>query len=120
MIEGGKKSIWIEIYRKVWNHEYIYCFVFKGGFCLWVWAHTKVSSDSILIFWRTGCTTFDVWYDCKIIYMLFKAGVNFIYTLYKWLVGFYGISTLVGYLMPNPVYTYTYALYMICKQIVCR
>ena len=23
-----------------------------------------------------------------------------------WLVGFNGISTLVGYLMPNPVYTY--------------
>ena len=31
------------------------------------------------------------------------------------LVAFYGISTLVNYLMPNPFYTY-----VICKQIVCR
>ena len=31
-----------------------------------------------------------------------------IYIKYIWfgLVGFYGISTIVGYLMPNPVYTY--------------
>ena len=29
-----------------------------------------------------------------------------------------GISTLVGYLMPNPVYEYQ--IYMICKEIVCR
>ena len=32
--------------------------------------------------------------------------------------GFYSISTLNGYLMPNLVYTNT--LDMICKQIVCR
>ena len=28
---------------------------------------------------------------------------------------FYGISALVGYLIPNPVF-----VYMICKWIVCR
>ena len=27
------------------------------------------------------------------------------------LVGFYGISTIVGYLMPNPLYTYTLNTY---------
>ena len=32
-----------------------------------------------------------------------------------WLVGFYGISTLLGYLMPNPACTYIYQIYMICK-----
>ena len=31
---------------------------------------------------------------------------------------FYSISTLVGYLIPNPIYTCR--LYMICKWIVCR
>ena len=31
-------------------------------------------------------------------------------------VGFYGISTIVGYLMPNPLYIYI--RYMICKQIL--
>ena len=32
----------------------------------------------------------------------------YIYIKYIWftLVGFYGISTIVGYLMPNPLYTY--------------
>ena len=29
-------------------------------------------------------------------------------------VGFYGISTIVGYLMPDPLYTYIMNLYMIC------
>ena len=32
------------------------------------------------------------------------------------LVGFYDISTIVGYLMPSPLYTYI--KYMICKQIL--
>ena len=37
----------------------------------------------------------------------------YIYIKYIWfgLIGFYGISTIVGYLMPNPLYTYI--LYMI-------
>ena len=33
-------------------------------------------------------------------------------------VGFYGISTIEGYLMPNPVYTYILDIYMICKHIL--
>ena len=33
------------------------------------------------------------------------------------LVGFYGISTLVGYVMRNPVYTYVYQIYMILKKL---
>ena len=33
-----------------------------------------------------------------------------------WLVGFYGISTLVGYSMPNPFYTYSSN--MISKHIL--
>ena len=27
-----------------------------------------------------------------------------------WLFGFYSISTLIGYLMPNPIYIYIYSL----------
>ena len=34
------------------------------------------------------------------------------------LVGFYGISTIVGYLKLNPVYTYILNIYMICKHIL--
>ena len=35
------------------------------------------------------------------------------YIKYIWfgLIGFYGISTIVGYLMPNPLYTYILNLY---------
>ena len=32
------------------------------------------------------------------------------------LVGFYGISTIIGYLMPNSLYTYQ--IYMTCKNIL--
>ena len=37
----------------------------------------------------------------------------YVYIRYTWfgLVGFYGRSTIVGYLMPNPVYTYTLNIY---------
>ena len=37
----------------------------------------------------------------------------YIYIKYIWfgLVGFYGISTIVGYLMPNPIYTYISNIY---------
>ena len=37
----------------------------------------------------------------------------YIHIEYIWfgLVGFYGISTIVGYLMPNPLYTYTLNIY---------
>ena len=37
----------------------------------------------------------------------------YIYIRYIWfgLVGFYGISTIVGYLMPNPLYTYILDIY---------
>ena len=39
--------------------------------------------------------------------------------LVSWLVKFYGISTLVGYLMPNTVYAYV-LIYMIYKCIFWR
>ena len=37
----------------------------------------------------------------------------YIYTKYIWfgLVGFYGISTIIGHLMPNPFYTYMLKIY---------
>ena len=42
----------------------------------------------------------------------------YIHIRYKWfsLAGFYSMSTTVGYLMPNPLYTYI--KYMICKHIL--
>ena len=33
-------------------------------------------------------------------------------------VWFYGISTIAGYLMPNPVYAYILNVYMICIHIL--
>ena len=45
---------------------------------------------------------------------------SFLYIYIKYirfgLVGFYGISTIVGYLMPTPLYAYI--LNMICKHIL--
>ena len=43
------------------------------------------------------------------LYRLINAKFSlYLYIKYIWfgLVGFYGISTIVGYLMPNPIYTY--------------
>ena len=33
------------------------------------------------------------------------------------MVWFYGILTIVGYIMPNPIYIYIY-IYMICEHIL--
>ena len=44
-----------------------------------------------------------------------------VYMCVGWLVvEVYGISTLVGYLMSNPLYTYIYEIWMICERIICR
>ena len=43
----------------------------------------------------------------------------YIYIKYTFgLVEFYGISTMVGYVMSNPLYTYILNTYMICKHFV--
>ena len=50
---------------------------------------------------------------------LFNAKSSFyIYIKYMWfgLVDFYGIRTIVGYLMPNPFYTYIIIIIMSCRQ----
>ena len=50
--------------------------------------------------------------DCR----LFNAKFSlYIYIQYIWfgLLGFYGISTIIGYLMPNSLYIYIYSIYMI-------
>ena len=39
---------------------------------------------------------------------LYNYSVILLWLATGWLFGFYGISTIVGYLMPNPVYTYIY------------
>ena len=47
-------------------------------------------------------------------YRLFNTKSSlYIYIKYLWfcLVGFYGISTIVGYLLPNPLYTYILNIY---------
>ena len=47
-------------------------------------------------------------------YRLFNAKSTFyIFIQYIWfvLLGFYGISTIIGYLMPNPLYTYLLSIY---------
>ena len=39
----------------------------------------------------------------------------YIYDLFWW--GFYGISTSVGYLMPNPIYAYILSIYaLVCLR----
>ena len=54
---------------------------------------------------------------CRLFYV--KSSL-YIYIRYIWfgLVGFYGISTIVGYLMPSPLYTHTFKeLEVICGHI---
>ena len=49
-----------------------------------------------------------VWFGDNHCCLFYAKSSLYIYIRYIWfgLVGFYGISTIVGYLMPNPLYTY--------------
>ena len=71
----------------------------------------RISND--FKFGFVGCI---LWYSnhCR----LFNAKSSlYIWIKYKWfgLVWFYGISTIVGYLMPNPFYTYILDRYDLVK-----
>ena len=66
-----------------------------------------------------------IWFGCVLWhinhYRLFNAkSLKYIYINKTGfgLVCFYGISTIVGYLMPNPLYIYIYIEYMISKYIL--
>ena len=65
-----------------------------------------------------SCTSGLVWFDLILWHInhcwLFKVKFYlYIYIRYIWfgLVWFYGISTITGYLMPNPLYTYKLNIY---------
>ena len=49
--------------------------------------------------------------------MLLVAVIQLLVSGWLDMVRFYGISTTIGYLMPNPVYTYILNIYMVCKHI---
>ena len=79
---------------------YLFCFVFLGGIFCFVWIHI---TDLCLflccwVFLFICSVLFFLWGSC--VFFLFF--VNVLQWLVGWLVGFYGISTFVGYLMPNP------------------
>ena len=82
---GDKKSQWGQT-----NSGYSVCILgMKFGWLGWVWWHINI---------------------CR----LFNAKSSlYIYIKYIGfsLIGFYGISTIVGYLMPNPLYTYIFNIY---------
>ena len=70
------------------------------------WIHSFLKSISFL---------------CKIQIVLFRICIWLMKFKVSRLIGFYGISTLIGYLMPNPIYIYIYIyIYIICKCIFCR
>ena len=74
---------------------------------------------SIYLNWKKRKGKFGlVWFGLVLCHInrcrLFNAKSSlYIYIRYRWfgLVGFYGISTIIGYLMPNPVYTYILNIY---------
>ena len=66
-----------------------------------------------------------IWYGWDLWHMnhcrLLKAKISsYIYIRYicLGLVGFYGISTIVGYLMPDPLYTYISDIYVLVVRVL--
>ena len=57
-----------------------------------------------------------IFYTYTHIYIYIYIYIKYVYNL-VWL-GFYSISTIIGYLMPSPLYTYILNIYMICNHIL--
>ena len=97
-------------------HIYMRYIWFRLGWVLWHINHCRLfnakSSFHIYmryIWFRLGWVLWHI-NHCR----LFNAKSSFnIYMKYIWfdLVGFYGILTIAGYLMPNPIYTYILDIY---------
>ena len=55
--------------------------------------------------------------NVKLLMLFFKIILIILKVMFG-LVGFYGIWTIVGYLMPNPVYIYMLNIYKFCEYIL--
>ena len=75
----------------------------------------KVVGDSDSV-WKVQLKLTEIYLKKNIIYSISR----YLYVICVWygLVGFYVISTIVGYLMPHPVDTSYIKKYMICKHIL--
>ena len=87
---------------------YIYIYI-RFGLVLWHINHCRLfnakSSLYIYIYIRFGLVLWHI-NHCRLFNAKFSLYIYIKYIRFG-LVGFYGISTIVGYSVPNPLYTYT-------------
>ena len=112
-------------YNEVWssqliqflNHLIKYLLLKSCKYNKGLWEKAASSSEILMIWWKTMFGL--VWFSLRHInhYRLFNAKSSlYIYIKYIWfgLVGFYGILTIVGHLMLNPLYTYILSIIWFC------
>ena len=94
----------------------LYTYIFNIYDLVWFYGISTIAgysmSSSLYIYIKYKWFGFVLWHINH--WRLFNAKSSlYIYIKYIWfgVVGFYGISTIVGYLMPNPLYTYILDLY---------
>ena len=93
------KYIWFGLVWVLWHINH--CRLFNAKSSLYIYIK-YIWFGLVWVLWHIN--------HCR----LFNAKSSlYIYIKYIWfgLVGFYGISTIVGYLMPNPLYTYILNIY---------
>ena len=105
----------------VYMHIYSYCIIswhkkvyFLPGWVLWHINHCRLfnTKSSLYIYIRYIWFSL-VWWHINHCRLFNSKSSLYIYIRYIWfgLVGFYGISTIVGCLIPNPLYTYILYMY---------
>ena len=69
--------------------------------------------QSIFFWFRLVCSGWVLWHInyCRLFNVKSSLYIFIKYMIWFGLVGFYGISTIVGYLMSNPLYTYSSNIY---------
>ena len=111
------KSSFIYIYIYIYIYICVCIYMIWFGWVLWHINHCRLlNAKSSLHMYIKYMILYD-WVLCHIINCRLFNAKSFLYIYFKYiwfaLVGFYGISTTVVYLMPNPVYTYILNIYII-------
>ena len=95
-----KRKLWIQNQSRIFQEN-------LRNFAAWFFCYQFIKSVWLVLH-KLSLEQRNQWFLC----------LNEQLDLQCWLVEFYSISTLVGYLMPNLVYKYMYIRYIICKRVV--
>ena len=100
---------WMSIYIYIYIYIYESIISCSGDDCIYLSKIKSSSEDIVIVPYLFGWVLWHI-NHCRLFNAKSSLYIYIRYIEFGW-VGFYGISTIVGYLMPNPLYTYILNIY---------